>query len=83
MTVTFGDWRIAPYLGGGMRCWQVQHGKSSRAIRYYDRLGDALLFCAEYDLRNKVEGATDLSGALAEYSRIAERIEDAAREAVG
>ncbi len=56
MIVTFGDWRIAPYQGGGCRCWQVQHGKSLRALRYYDNLGDALLFCAEYDLRNKVEG---------------------------
>lgn len=82
MTVTFGDWRIAPYQGGGCRCWQVQHGKSLRALRYYDNLGDALLFCAEYDLRNKVEGTTDLRGALEEYARIAETIARAAGEAV-
>lgn len=79
MTVTFGDWRIAPYQGHGNRCWQVFHGKSGRAMRYYDRLSDALIFCAEYDLRNKVEGTFDLRGALIEYARIADTI----RKSVG
>lgn len=79
MTITFDSWRIEPYKTNGARCWQVFHGKSGKALRYYDRLSDALIFCAEYDLRNKVEGTFDLRGALTEYARIADTI----REAVG
>ena len=82
MTVTFGDWRIAAYQGHGSRCWQVFHGKSHNAMRYYDGLGDALLFCAEYDLRNKVEGEHDLVGAMEQYRAIAESVRAAASEAV-
>lgn len=81
MTVTFGDWRIAPYQGHGNRCWQVYHGKANRAMRFYDRLSDALIFCAEYDLRNKVEGTFDLRGALTEYDSIRDSIVQAVREA--
>ena len=78
MTIKCGDWRIAPYGGGGMRCWQVFHGKGNRAMRYYSDLGSALQFCAEYDLRNKVEGEYDLAGALEEYREIAESLRAAA-----
>lgn len=77
MTVEYGEWRIAPYRLYGKRCWQVMPRKTKRGIRFYDNLGDALRFTAEYDLRNRVEGAGDIADAIREYERIAERIEKA------
>ncbi len=81
MTVTFGNWRIVPYQTNGMRCWQVFQVNRKEALRYYDRLSDALIFCAEYDMRNKVEGTFDLRGALTEYASIRDSIVQAVREA--
>ena len=81
MTITFGDWRVEPYQTNGKRCWQVFHGKGTGALRYYSTLDDALLFCLEYDARNKVEGTYDLVGAIKEYWRMTQAVRDAARSA--
>lgn len=57
MTIEFGDWQLRP-LGKGSRCWAVyaRSDGSKRGWRefgrYYDSLGGALRFCAEYELRN-------------------------------
>lgn len=78
MTISFGDWSIEPYRTSGQRCWQVFHGKSKTAMRYYYTLDAALLFCLEWDARNGVEGDYDLVAALKEYWRIAQTVTDAA-----
>lgn len=81
MTIEFGDWRIEPYKTNGQRCWQVFHGKRTGALRYYSTLDAALIFCLEYDARNKVEGTYDLVGAIKEYWGVAQTIKDAAERA--
>lgn len=71
MTICFGDWKLTAYQGDGHRCWAVsKNTKNSRPMRYYDSVGRAIEFCAEYDLRNKVQGTYDLADALIEYRRI-------------
>ena len=82
MVIEFGNWRIAPNRGRGCRCWEVYRGKATRAERFYDSLDRALLWCAEWDLRNKVEGDYDLAGALAEWERVCKMVTDAC-QAVG
>lgn len=86
MNVCFGDWHIEPYSAGGSRCWQVKHRTSGgkwphEGMRYYDELGRALAFCAEWDLRNGGGGDCDLEGAMAVYGAIRDSIV-AAAEAV-
>lgn len=84
MNVCFGDWRIKPYETNGMRCWQVSHRRGDyfgKPMRYYDELGRALAFCAEWDLRNSGGGDCDLGGAMAVYEAIRDSIV-AAAEAV-
>ena len=60
-----------------MRCWCLYHGKKSRPERFYDDLGKALRFVAEWAMRNDEPGAMDVQAALDRYERIAERIEGA------
>lgn len=81
MIVEFGDWRIRPNGSNGMRCWEVRRG--GRALRYYDTLDRALLFCMEYDLRNDVDGTYDLVAAIREYWRIAQLAVNAAESCTG
>ena len=83
MIVEFGQWRLAPYQTNGARCWQVMRGKQQRGIRFYDNLGDALRFTAEYDLRNECEGVGGIADALQAYERLTERIENAAVRVAG
>lgn len=78
MIVEFGQWRLVPYQTNGARCWQVCFGNSRKAARYYDSLGDALRFTAEYDLRNECDGVGGIADALQAYERLTERIENAA-----
>lgn len=75
MMIECCGWRIAAYQMNGRRCWQLFHGGSKTAERYYDNLGDALRFCAEYALRNDIEGTYDVMGAIREYEAICRRIE--------
>ncbi|WP_314944826.1 hypothetical protein [Olsenella uli] len=86
MNICFGDWRIEPYKPMDGRCWQVRHRVKGRdhfgdPMRYYDELGRALAFCAEWDLRNGIEGDYDLEGAVARYEGVRDSIV-AAAEAV-
>ena len=76
MTIEFGRWRISPYQRYGSRCWMVK--SDGVGYRYYDSLGDALRFTAEYDLRNECEGVGGIADALQAYQRLTERIENAA-----
>ena len=77
MTIEVCGWRLEPYQQSGRRCWQLFHGRSTRAERYYDTLGGALRFVAEYALRNDEPGVCDLREAIDRYELIAERIESA------
>ena len=81
MVIEFGEWRLVPLKSSGQRCWQVLHGKRKAALRYYSTLDAALLFCLEWDARNKVEGTYDLPSAIHEYWRITHAIEDAVKAA--
>jgi hypothetical protein len=82
VTIEFGDWQLRP-LGKGSRCWAVyaRSDGSKRGWRefgrYYDSLGGALRFCAEYELRNGEVGTAGLTDALDRYERIAQGIADA------
>jgi len=80
MVIEICGWRLEPYQMNGKRCWQVFRGKSNTAQRYYNELGKALRFVAEYALRNDEDGVEDIMSALDRYERIVERIEDAAKE---
>ena len=77
MVIEVCGWRLEPYQTNGKRCWQLYHGKSNRPERFYDELGKALRFVAEYSLRNDEGGVADLIEALDRYERISERIESA------
>lgn len=77
MTIEVCGWRLEPYQQSGRRCWQLFHGGARRAERYYDTLGGALRFVAEYALRNDEPGVCGLREALDRYEAIAGRIEDA------
>ena len=81
MTIEFGRWRVRPNGGRGCRCWEVYRGGATRAERFYDTLDRALLWCAEQDLRQEVDGDYDLIGALREYWRISQTIMDARQSA--
>ena len=82
MIIEFGHWQLRP-LGKGSRCWAVfvRRENDKRGWRefgrYYDNVGAALLFCAEYDLRNDEEGVASIADALDRYERIAQTIKDA------
>lgn len=78
MTIEVCGWRIGPYQNNGKRCWQLFRGASSTAQRYYEDLGKALRFVAEYALRNDEEGVADIAAALDRYEEIAASIERAA-----
>jgi len=80
MNIEVCGWRLEPYQTNGRRCWQLYHGKSTRPERFYDDLGKALRFVAEYALRNDEQGVVDVTEAIDRYERIVERIEDAAKE---
>lgn len=77
MVIEVCGWRMEPSQSNGRRCWCLYHGKSARPERFYDTLGRALRFVAEYALRNDEEGVGDVSAALDRYEAIAERIERA------
>ena len=77
MIIDVCGWRMEPNQSNGRRCWSLYHGKSTRPERFYDTLGRALRFVAEYALRNDEEGECDLAAALDRYELIAERIESA------
>lgn len=78
MTIEVCGWRIEPYRTNGKRCWQLTRRGRKTPERYYDELGKALRFVAEYALRNGEDGVGDIADALDRYERIAERIEQAA-----
>ena len=80
MVINVCGWRLKPSETNGRRCWQLYHGKSTRPERFYDELGKALRFVAEWELRNGTDGTADVIEALGRYDAIAERIERAARE---
>lgn len=80
MVIEVCGWALSPYGQNGKRCWQVTRKGSKTPQRYYDELGKALRFVAEYALRNDEEGVGDVADALERYETIAERIERAARE---
>ena len=81
--IEFGDWHVEPLRNSGQMCWQVLRGNRKAALRYYSTLDAALLFCLEWDARNKVEGTYDLPSAIHEYWRITHAIEDAAQSVEG
>lgn len=78
MVIEVCGWRLEPNQSNGQRCWCLYHGKATRAERFYDTLGRALRFVAEYALRNDEDGIGDVQAALDRYERIVERIERAA-----
>lgn len=81
MTIEVCNWRLEPSQSNGKRCWCLFHGKSRRPERFYDDLGKALRFVAEYELRNGEASdgeILDIGKALGRYEAIAERIERAA-----
>lgn len=77
MVIEVCGWRLEPSQSNGKRCWCLYHGKSTRPERFYDTLGRALRFVAEYALRNDEDGVGDVVAALDRYEAIAERIERA------
>ena len=83
MIVRACGWRIEPYQQNGKRCWQLFRGESRRAERYYDTLGAALRFVAEYALRNDEDGASDVVDALDRYDAIVRSIEGAVAQMGG
>lgn len=77
MTIEVCGWRIEPYGSNGKRCWQLTRAGRKTPERYYDDLGKALRFVAEWAMRNDEPGVMDVQAALDRYERIAERIEGA------
>lgn len=77
MVIEVCGWRLEPNQSNGQRCWCLYHGRSTRAERFYDTLGRALRFVAEYALRNDEDGVADVQEALDRYEAIVGRIERA------
>ena len=77
MVIEVCGWRLEPNQSNGQRCWCLYHGKATRAERFYDTLGRALRFVAEYALRNDDGGVVDVQEALDRYEAIVGRIERA------
>lgn len=83
MVIVTHGWRLEPYQTNGLRCWQLFQGKSTRAARYYDDLGHALRFVAEYELRNGGNEVGDLADALDRYEAVVAGMVADVRKAMG
>lgn len=83
MEIRTRRWLVAPLSQSGKRCWQVfrltEDGKTpTRATCYHIHLADALAWCAEYELRNDLDQATELAAVAdsvrAEHDRLMDEI---------